>query len=106
MNQNEVNKILSTAFAPETRISDLLKSLESIKSALAASIARVRPLNKVVTDARKVLEAAILERCAEEHAALEVAKEVAKAAGPDGYHYLETARDAVRAALTAKGHKS
>lgn len=105
MNQNDVNKILATAFAPETRITDLLKALESIKTALAQKIASVRPLNKVVSDARKVLDAAIAERCAEEHAALERAKKAAKAAGPDGYHYLETARDAVRAALTAKGHK-
>jgi hypothetical protein len=105
MNVTDTNKILATAFAPETRITDLLASLKSVKAALAEKIDSVRPARKALKEANEALDAAILLRCPEEHAAVEAAKAEVKLAGPDGYHYLETCRDAIRAALKARGHK-
>ena len=102
MNQNDCNAIMASAFSPETKIHNLLSDLERVKNALERKIAAVRPARAILTAARKRLDAAILERCAEEHAAVEAAK---ADVDPSGYHYLETTRDAIRAALTAKGHK-
>lgn len=102
MDQNDCNALMGKAFLPETKIHDLLASLAKVKTTLAAKIDQVRPARKILSDARKTLDAAILARCAEEHAAVEAAK---ANVDPSGYHYLETTRDALRAALEAKGHK-